>query len=269
MRIECPRCHAGYRLETIDADAILVCHRCSHEFRISDMQETGEPGPRPAAPDTEPVPVEEQPASTPENLADTGEKGPRPVISAPPIVPDRPEIQPRQPEEAPVQKNASLWPWLLIVLLIIATTGFWINRDAWLSDPWLRSVLMNMDVPIRVRDTDWRIIPESVRSQWVLRNDGRHVLVIEGRVKNLLQTDLPPPRLKLRLFAAGDPERVLSEQVLSITQPPLLGAIRKAPYTPPPPDTVPVTARGERGFILVLENAPEFMGDFTLQVVAR
>ncbi len=269
MHIECPKCYAGYRLDQIDVDAILVCHRCGHEFRMSDAREVKKPVPESAAVNAEPAMDDEQPASAPDIPLGVTKSGSVPAADSSPIVPDRPGIQSQPVDVAPAQKGGGLWPWFLIVLLIIAAAGFWINRDAWLADPWLRSVLMNMDIPIKVQDTDWRIIPESVHSQWVRRDDGRHVLVIEGRVKNLLQTDLPPPRLKLSLFAAEDANRLLSKQILPITQPPLLGAIRKAPYSPPPLDTVPVTARGERGFILVLEDAPATMGDFTLQPVAR
>ncbi len=265
MRIKCPQCHTGYRLDKVDADAILVCHRCSHEFRIPDVSvPTAEKPASEPAPAESPVP-QEKTAEAPASVSDAAE-----ASATPSATPHASGEEPAPVEgEVPEQHGTGLWPWFLVVLLFITTAGIWINKDVWLADPWLRSVLINMDIPLQIRDTDWRIIPDSIHSQWVLRDDGKHVLVIEGRVKNLLQTDLPPPHLRLRLFAADDSKQLLSEQILTITQPPLLGAIRKAPYTPPPPDTVPVTARGERGFILVLEDAPESMGDFTLQPVAR
>jgi len=265
MRIKCPQCHTGYRLDKVDADAILVCHRCNCEFRTSEvatqMTEKMSSEPAPAESHT----LHAKAAEAPVSNADVGE------THAPPSAAPHPSDEASIPVEGevPEQHGTGLWPWFLVVLFFITAAGIWINKDAWLSDPWLRSVLINMDIPLQIRDTDWRIIPDSVHSQWVLRDDGKHVLVIEGRVKNLLQTDLPPPHLRLRLFAADGSGQLLGEQILTITQPPLLGAIRKAPYTPPPPDTVPVTARGERGFILVLEDAPESMGDFTLQPVAR
>lgn len=285
MHIECPKCHTGYHLDEIDEDAVLVCHRCRHEFRVP--AESAPENRLPESPvTTTPTPEPELAGHTfgannleePQTSAfDTFQEATEPVHEehtaskrliepAHGIVPDVP-AGPQAVGKAPIRKGPSLWPWLLIILLIIAAASFWANRGAWLSDPWLRSVLMNMDVPLDVRNTDWRVTPESVQSQWVRRDDGKQILVIEGRVKNQLQAELPPPHLRLRLFAADDPAHMLSEYILPITQPPLLGAIRRAPYSAPPEDTVPVTALGDRGFILILENAPKAMGDFTLQPV--
>jgi len=267
MHVICPKCQAGYRLNEQDEGTILVCHRCGHEF----------PMPAESAPEPVAAPMKEPAAGI-----DTFQEAPAPareehasaetsIEPGPGIVPEQVAagIEAHAMAEPPARKGPSLWPWLLIILLAAATAGFWINRDAWLSDPWLRSVLINMDVPLEARATDWRVIPESVQTQWLRRDDGKQVLVIEGRVKNLLQSELPPPNLELRLFAAADTGRVISERILPITQPPLLGAIRHAPYSTPPKDTVPVSALGSRGFILVLEDAPESLGNFILQPAAR
>jgi len=267
MHIVCPKCRAGYRLDEQDDGTILICHRCGHEFPV------------PAGSTPEPVAKSMEERAT---GIDTFQEPPAPAREEhagleTPIEPGH-GTMPEQPAagteshaltEPPARKSPSLWPWLLIILLAAATAGFWINQDAWLSDPWLRSVLISMDIPLKARATDWRVTPESVQTQWLTRDDGKQVLVIEGRVKNLLQSRLSPPNLKLRLFAAADTGHVLIERILPITQPPLLEAIRHAPYSAPPKDTVPVPALGSRGFILVLEDAPEALGNFTLQPAAR
>lgn len=169
----------------------------------------------------------------------------------------------------PPRTRVRIMPWLLTIVLLIAVSGFWIKHDAWLDDPWLRSVLINVGLPVEVRDKDWQIQPESVHAQWVKRDNGSQVLVIEGRVKNLLQCELVPPAIRFSIFAKDDPEHLLLERELMISQPPLMLAIRHAPYIMQPEDHVPVTALGDRGFVLVLEGLPKNAGDFTLTALSR
>jgi len=173
------------------------------------------------------------------------------------------------PLPPPPRASARIMPWLLTIMLIIAAAGFWFRHDAWLDDPWLRSVLINAGLPVAVRDKDWRIQPESVQAQWVKRDDGSQVLVIEGRVKNLLQCELAPPAIRFSIFAKDDPEHLLLRLELPVSQPPLMIAIHHTPYVVPPEDHVPVSALGDRGFVLVLEGLPKNAGDFTLTPVSK
>jgi len=169
----------------------------------------------------------------------------------------------------PPHTKVRIMPWLFAVILLIAAAGFGFKYEAWLDDPWLRSVLINVGAPLEVRDKDWHILPESVQAQWVQRNDGSQALVIKGRVMNLLRCEIPPPAIHVSIFARNDPERLLIEREFLISQPPLSEAIHRAPYLPPPEDQVPVTAMGDRDFVLVLQHLPERSGDFTLAPVAR
>ncbi len=173
------------------------------------------------------------------------------------------------PLPPPPRTSVRIMPWLLTIMLVIAAVGFWSKHDVWLDDPWLRSVLINLGLPVEVRDKDWRIQPASVQAQWVKRDDGSQVLVIEGRVKNLLQCELAPPAIRFSIFAKDDPEHLLLQRELPVSQPPLMVAIRRTPYIVPPEDHVPVTALGDRGFVLVLEGLPKNAGDFTLTPIAR
>lgn len=169
----------------------------------------------------------------------------------------------------PPRANARIMPWLLTVILLITAIGLWSRYDAWLDNSWLRSVLINIGLPVEVRDKDWHIQPESVQAQWVKRNDGSQVLLIEGRVKNLLQCELNPPAIHVSISANDNPKHLLLQRELTISQPPLMVTVRSAPYVAPPEDTLPVTALGDRGFVLVLQGLPKNAGDFTLTPVAR
>lgn len=160
-------------------------------------------------------------------------------------------------------------PWLLAVVMLIAGSGFWLNHEAWLDDPWLRSVLLNAGIEMEIRDKDWHIDPNSVSATWLEREGGATVLVITGEILNKLQTDLLPPLVHFTLYARDNPDELILERDLIITRPPLMQAIRQAPYSPPPRDDMPITALGKRGFILVLEDLPQNAGNFSLLAKAR
>jgi len=277
---------------------ILVCHRCGNEFSQAD-----EDGFEDFIADTGPDEIVEsafeaaaaedafdeelQKAATehhdaiPEFIRDepipSADNEPTGRTPFPDIKPIRPRtempfhtnIEDLDNFQSPTRRPTRLWPWLFLLLFIGVIAGFWTNKDAWLNDAWLRSVLINLDIPVQPQDSDWRVAPKSVTAQWIKRDDGKHVMIIEGRVENLLQSEIAPPNLRLQLFAADDTNRKLREHILPITQPPLLDAIRHAPFMAPQEDTVPVPALGSRGFILVLEEMPGEVGDFTLQPVAR
>jgi len=210
--------------------------------------------------DTSPVDQKEAPPDTEEPGKETTE----PVISGEGTPED--EDVPLSP---PPRASVRIMPWLLTIMLVIAAAGFWFRHDAWLDDPWLRSVLINVGLPLEVRDKDWRIQPGSIRAQWVKRDDGSQIMVIEGRVKNLLQCELAPPAIRFSIFARDDPEHLLLQRELPVSQPPLMVTIRRVPYIVPPEDRVPVSALGDRGFVLVLEGLPKNAGDFTLTPVSR
>jgi len=232
MRIVCPHCQTAYRLDGVDEETILVCHRCGNVFRHHQVKQD-------AKTIQAPTPTEEMHAGG--------------------------HLLPSRPSRA----RARIMPWLLTIGLIMTTSGLWLTHDAWLDNPWLRSVLINTGFPLKVRNKDWRIKPGTVQAQWIRRNDGSRILVIEGRVENLLQCEITPPAIHFSLFAKDAPKHLLLERELLISQPPLMSDIRHAPYVMPPEDQVPVTALGDRGFVLALEGLPENAGDFTLSAIAR
>lgn len=260
-------------------------------------------GEYPAQPENETGPTrhdDEHEGHTPEQVAaeDSGQVDePAGDIPAPVIVPSRetwdeapaaeavpeseavpqPEVATPQdplpdydtPKGPPPRARARIMPWLITVMLLIGGTGFWVNHDAWLDDPWLRSVLINAGIDMRIRDKDWLVDPDSVSAVWVERKGSGTALVITGEVGNRLQTDLQPPLIHVTLFARDNPDEVVTERDMIITRPPLMQTIRRAPFIAPPRDNTPVAALEKRGFVLVLEDLPQNAGNFTLQARAR
>ena len=169
----------------------------------------------------------------------------------------------------PARKEIRIWPWLVVILLIISGVGFWYKQDAWLDHPWVRSVLINLHLPVTVRDKDWVIVPESVQGNWLKRDDGSQVLIIQGRIENLLYCELSPPKILVRFFDESGITESLEERIMSITEPPSMEKVKHAPFVTPGLDRVAVEAQGQRGFFLVLESLPEQAADFTLNPVAN
>jgi len=272
MHVVCPHCQAAYQLEGVDEGTILVCHRCGTEFGFGQPPEGARiiGGEQPDQnKDEEPLPLFSANPTFQESGHDDGAEEPSKEATESASSMEEVSEDEDTPLSPPPRASARIMPWLLTILLVIAAAGFWSGHDAWLDDPWLRSVLINAGLPVEVRDKDWRIQPESVQAQWVKRDDGSQVLVIEGRVKNLLHCELAPPAIHFSIFAKDDPEHLLLQRDLPVSQPPLMVAIRRAPYIAPPGDRVPVTALGDRGFVLVLEGLPKNAGDFTLTPIAR
>jgi len=164
----------------------------------------------------------------------------------------------------PQRAEVVLWPWMIVMLLVIGSVGFWYKKDAWLDNPWFRSVLMNIYLPVEVRDKDWFIIPGSVQGHWLKRDDGSQVLVVQGRVENLLYSKLPPPKILVRFYDDSGITDSLGETLMPITEPPSMDQVRHAPFKTPAVDKVAVESKGQRGFFLVLEELPERTADFTL-----
>jgi len=168
----------------------------------------------------------------------------------------------------PVRNEIVIWPWMIIILLVIGSVGFWYKKDAWMDNLWFRSVLINMYLPVEVRDKDWFIIPSSVQGHWLKRDDDSQILVIQGRIENLLYSELPPPRILVRFYDDTGITESLGEKLISITEPPSMEQVKHAPFSLPEVDRIPVESQGQRGFFLVLENLPERTADFTLTPVA-
>jgi len=305
MHITCPHCNATYEVGPAIKNALLVCYRCHTEFDVDESPVEVKNETFPTTEQEESLPLFEHPEkSRPEEseAAEPSEEQQReqPVSEENARVPDpervaeenaasKTAVDTRESVEdsettdeeiaavaedakaplPPARKNAAIWPWLIFILLVIGGSGFWYKQDIWLDHPWVRSVLINMHLPVEVRDKDWHIVPESVHGQWLTRDDQSRILMIEGRVANRLYCELLPPQIQVRFFDDSGLDKILGEITLAITEPPSIEQVKHAPFEMPGTDRVPVEAQGERGFFLVLDSLPERTADFTLTAVAN
>jgi len=285
MQIACPHCQAVYQVKAAGVHAIFICHRCGAEFGYGDEPDAAEePSGR--------IPEEQLPLFSPPAASLPADASATESIAAPAPGPSSATegaggetvaaVDEASPDDAAPRKEAAaellppperavarIWPWLATMLIIIGGSGFWLKHEAWLDNTWFRSLLINMHLPVTVRNKDWHIIPDSVHAEWIKRSDGSQALLIEGRIENLLYSEIPLPEIEIQFYSALDPDRPVATRRLVITQPPTIEAIRRVPFHTPPADRVPVAARGERGFVLLLESLPENTGDFTLTAIAE
>jgi len=170
----------------------------------------------------------------------------------------------KQPELAPVRKTAHIWPWFVAMLLLVICSGFWLQKDAWLDNRWFRSTLINVGFDMPLRAKDWRIASESVRSVWITRNDDSRVLLIRGKIKNLLASDMLLPNIEITFFSKTEPDKQIARYSFEIDLPSSGKLVRRVPYSRPARDNMPVRGLGSRAFTILVDPVPEAIGDFTL-----
>jgi len=245
-------------------NAILVCHRCGTEF--------------PSNPPKKEPPIANHEASLFDNdkLLDNEKKSPQeqqipsseqalileqdqrtpPSITNIDQTQEHISIPPTEHNMPPKRKQAHIWYWFIPVLLCIGVLGLWQNQQQWLAQPWVRSLMMNMQLSIAPNAADWSILKKGIHSQWVDRQDHSRILFIDGYIQNRLLSDQLPPAIQIDFFDMPNGHAIQSRR-LAITEPPSLPSVRHAPYTPPAIDLVPVSAGGQRAFALVIEDVPE------------
>jgi hypothetical protein len=285
MRIACPHCQAVYDVASVEPDVGFLCSRCQREFRVDAPADDGQAHRQVPATDAQPGLFDARRPTPGQAEADGsspahGESPPRFLeqlahedaaagMAEEPIVPQafRPEQRAEAEMPAPERRSPRLLAWMSSVVLIIAIAGFSYNYRAWSDNLWLRSMLLNLHIPAPVHASDWRIPTDSVHAEWLKRDDGSSVLVIAGRVENRLHADLATPYIQVTVYDALHTDQIVKRETLPITQPPVIAAIRHAPWVAPPQDDVPVAAAGSRGFMLVMDGLPAHAGAFTLSVV--
>ena len=289
MHITCPHCNAAYEVGPVIKNALLVCYRCHAEFGIDKRQFEAREESSAATKQEESLPLFEHAENSTQGKSEEDEYSEKQLPDDPIPEPKAPRPEPekvanRESESEglnitaaasendtnplpPARKTAAIWPWLFFILLIIGGSGFWYKQDVWLDHAWVRSTLINMHLPVEVRDKDWQIVPESVHGQWLTRDDNSSILMIEGRVANRLFCELSPPMIQVNFFDDSGLDRILGETTLPITEPPSIEQVKHAPFEMPNIDRVPVEAQGERGFFLVIDSLPDRTADFTLTAV--
>jgi len=275
MLIACPHCQSAYEIDTSISDAVFVCHRCGNSFQAdheeislaSDMTvEEQLPlfGKQPEI-SRKSVPPSQREHHSTSKTATTSKPATaetRPYDGIDTVNYENKAVGSMEEPLAPASRR--IWPWLISVLMLTIVSGFWLQKDDWLDNRWFRSTAINAGLPLKLRDKDWRVIPESVHAQWIIRNNDSRALVIEGRVENLLTSELGLPKIEVAFFDKEHPDQILISRLLEITLPPAVSAIRRAPFMLPDRDIIPVPPLGQRGFILLLESLPEQAGDFAL-----
>lgn len=258
MQIQCPQCQDQHDIETDISPNTWICHHCGHEFN--------------------PVPIaqcEHEQAGTWDTTAlwqHTEHQFPKPpfiITTAESAHPIEVEQQADDFEMSlagmpPQRQSVHIWPWLLVMLIAITSAGFWMQHEQWLDNRWIRSTLMNLNMPMQQRDKDWSITPESVRPEWVVRSDGSKVLLIHGKLNNLLACELLAPDVEITFYAQNQPDKVLDIQQLPISMRPDEKVIKQIPFIKPEADTMPIGPLSSREFVFVIQSLPGDAGDFTL-----
>jgi len=168
--------------------------------------------------------------------------------------------------QIPERKPVRLLPWFMLMLALIASSGFLLQRDAWMDNRWLRSTVMNLGFHLQQRDKDWRIPANSVHPSWFTRSDDSKVLLIKGEVENLLSTSMLPPGIEVSFFSNQAPGQVIGTQRLNFTYPPSELVMLRTPYQTPNKDNIPIPALGKREFVFLLDSLPRSTADFTLAI---
>ncbi|MDQ6968796.1 MAG: hypothetical protein Q9M14_08960 [Mariprofundaceae bacterium] len=275
MLVSCPQCKAKYQIATTIKNAILVCHRCGAEFHTNQAEKEisladrepslfepiqtveKEETIKAALPssDSEPVRPPQQADETDEtDETDSGAEQH-----------DIPHIQLSEDRLLPERGQTRLWYWLILVLLCLSGLGIWNNQKQWLAQPWMRSLMMNMQFSVTSSPADWGIIKDNIHSQWIDRQDNSRVLFIDGYIQNRLLSDQTPPAIQVSFFDMPNSHAILT-RTITITEPPSLPQIRHAPYIAPAIDQVSVSAGGQRAFTLVIENVPKQARELSIQI---
>ncbi|MDQ7004376.1 MAG: hypothetical protein Q9N67_05470 [Ghiorsea sp.] len=221
MRVICPQCFASYQIEAVIKNAILVCHKCNTEFDSY--------GNKVISGDTASQCFQAQEDKAPTfGLKDLAQSGMQ-------------------------KKDSHVWLWMSLVLLLLTIAGTVVNRNLWLHHTVFRGYQLQIQTDAPVLDSDWQVEPNSLHSQWLKRKDGSLVLIVEARVRNLLNISLPPPEIKIVLVSqAGENHEVIQP----MTEPASIDTFKAVPFISPPVDKTAVFPLGSRGFILILEDVP-------------
>jgi len=233
MRIVCPECHAAYQVGAVIKNAILVCHRCDTEFDTYGNK---------IAPENETQQIfknqeENAPTFGLSDLMQSGMKG----------------------------QKEQVWLWLFLVLLTLSVLGIAMQWQHWQFSGVVRAIEIETQTPAEVLDRDWRILPESVDSQWLKREDDSLVLIISGKVENQVATSLSPPEIRVT-FNTQIGENIV--MTMPITEPADIKTLKTVPFSSPPVDNTPVSMLKSRGFMLLIENAPQTTQHILLHAIA-
>ena len=233
MRVICPECFASYQVDAAVKNAVLVCHKCDTEFdSYGNKVVAGDAT-------TQFFQAQEEHAPT-FGLKDLAQSG----MS---------------------KRKQHVWLWMSLVLLLIAAAGVAFNWNLWSHHGVFRGYQLQVQTTSPVLDSDWKVQPDSVHSQWLKREDGSLALIVEGEVSNRLSIPLPPPEIQVTFITQTGQNNKL---IQPITEPASMDMLKASPFVSPPVDKTAVFPLGSRGFILVLEDVPLSTQNIVLHALA-
>ena len=233
MRVICPECFASYQIEAVVKNAVLVCHKCETEFDgFGNKVVAGD-----ATSQFFKTQEEQAPTFGLKDLAQSGMS----------------------------KRKQHVWLWMSLILLCATAAGIAFNWKLWSHHGVFRGYQLQVQTTSPVLDSDWKVLPDLVHSQWLKREDGSLALIVEGEVSNRLSIPLPPPEIQVTFITQTGQNNKL---IQPITEPASMDMLKASPFVSPPVDKTAVFPLGSRGFILVLEDVPLSTQNIVLHALA-
>jgi len=159
------------------------------------------------------------------------------------------------------------FPWLALMLVAVAGSGFAFQQDAWLDNNWFRSRLMQLAMPVAPTAKDWKIDTSGIQTRWLQRFNGQRVLLIQGTISNQLDLQQAMPLFRIRFSATADTSQQQSAPALlhAIRQPDDK-SMKNSHYLNPAWDLSILPAGSSHPFTLLVQTIPEHSRDITLEV---
>lgn len=233
MRIICPECHAAYQVGPMIKNAILVCHRCNTEFDTFGNK---------IAPDNETLEVFKK------------QEVHAPTVGLRDLI-----------QSGMATRHTHFWAWLIIILFSLSVLGLSIRWDHWQYDSFFRAISLDTNLTTTILDRDWQVLPDTIHTRWLTRDDQSVVLIIEGQVKNLVDAALHVPEIEVAFVTQTGKDIKITQ---AITEPVDFKALQRVPFSSPPVDKTPIAPSGSRGFLLLVEHAPRSTQHIVLHAVA-
>ena len=262
MFISCPSCQNKQDIDPDVEPTNLLCSQCDSDISIQ-TEETEHADQKPLW-----IHGSNLFASPPFLRKTDNSENEENEPSDPPLFPTDKQIDEPLELAAPIRERVHLWPWFFSALLTLTAVSIWTQKEVWLDNRWMRSTLSNLALPLENREKDWLILPQSVRTEWITRDDNSRAMVVSGYIKNLLASSMLYPDIEITFFSNLQPDLTLGKRVLPLTGKPDFKAISQSPYVAP--ETLKMAKESsETEFVMVIESVPDGTGDFTLTVTLQ
>ncbi|MDQ6950106.1 MAG: hypothetical protein Q9M26_00405 [Mariprofundales bacterium] len=164
------------------------------------------------------------------------------------------------PPIAPSRRGGRLWPWLLLLLLLISGIGVVLNQQRWLNAPLLLSVRAWWAPQ---RSLGWEIT--DIEPQWLPRHHAKPLLALTFNLHNHALFRRSPPPL-LSTFRTMDSHHIESPQVVVLMQHLTQKQLMQEPWIPPENDHSDLPANSYRHYSIIFNNAPKLLKTIDLSL---